>query len=105
MIKNIKSNRKLIVSFALMAVAVVMIVVLMAVILSDTARVEAKEAGELRFESVLIGEGESLWSVAGEYKGEGEKTAAFVKKLAELNGIGADQKLYAGRYRLVPVSR
>ncbi len=98
-----KENRKVMVAFVLMAGAFVMMLVLMAVILSDTARVEAKETGEVRYESVRIGEGESLWSVAEDCKGAGEKTACFVKKIAELNGLCVDAKLTEGSYLLVPV--
>jgi hypothetical protein len=102
--RRARYNRRVMISFTLMAAAVFMVLVLMAVLLGGTSKVHAGENKDVSYQSIEIAEGESLWSVAESYKGVGEKTSSFVKKVAALNGICADAKLSAGSYLLVPVS-
>jgi cell division protein YceG involved in septum cleavage len=56
----------------------------------------------VRYESVRIVGGDSLWSIARKYRGK-EATAEFVSELKTLNGLSSDN-IQAGAYLLVPIN-
>ena len=71
--------------------------------LSGAKYAQAAQLGwQTTYESVYISSGDSLWSIAQEYRGT-QSTAVFVRELKELNGLSSDD-IQAGYYLLVPVS-
>lgn len=60
--------------------------------------------GEVYYESVLIQSGDSLWSIAEDYKGEGEKTEHMVDKILKLNDMKTT-KIRSGDHIFVPVEK
>lgn len=62
----------------------------------------AQRSTQTTYESVRISGGDSLWSIAQEYRGV-ENTADFVEELKMLNGLSSD-RIQTGAYLLVPVS-
>ncbi|MBM6830171.1 LysM peptidoglycan-binding domain-containing protein [Anaerotignum lactatifermentans] len=60
--------------------------------------------GSVCYESVLIHTGDTLWSIAEEYKSEGEKTEHMIDDILKLNGIKTT-KIRSGEHILVPVEK
>lgn len=58
---------------------------------------------QITYESVRINDGDSLWSIAQEYRGVEEDTDVFVKELMTLNNLSSD-RIQSGSYILVPVA-
>jgi cell division protein YceG involved in septum cleavage len=56
----------------------------------------------VRYESVRISGGDSLWTIAEKYRGT-ENTADFVTELKVLNSLSSD-RIQAGAYLLVPIN-
>ena len=54
------------------------------------------------YESICITSGDSLWSIAQQYRGT-EDTAIYVETLKQLNGLSND-RIQVGSYILVPVT-
>ena len=54
------------------------------------------------YESIRISGGDSLWSIAQEYRGASD-TADFVEELRVLNNLSSD-RIQTGSYILVPVT-
>lgn len=71
--------------------------------LATTKRARAAQIeGQTAYESVYISSGDSLWSIAQQYRGD-QDTAVFVENLKMLNGLSSDH-IQAGYYILVPVT-
>lgn len=71
--------------------------------LSTAKHAQAAQRGtQITYESVRIAGGDSLWSIAREYRGI-EDTADFVEELKVLNNLSSD-RIQAGSYILVPVT-
>ena len=62
----------------------------------------AQRATQTNYESIRISGGDSLWSIAQEYRGL-ENTADFVEELKVLNNLSSD-RIQTGSYILVPVT-
>ena len=62
----------------------------------------AQRNTQTTYESVRISGGDSLWSIAQEYRGI-ENTADFVEELKDLNNLSSD-RIQTGSYILVPVT-
>ena len=62
----------------------------------------AQRGTQTTYVSVHIAGGDSLWSIAQEYRGI-EETADFVEELKILNNLSSD-RIQAGSYILVPVT-
>ena len=67
-----------------------------------TSNAKQEHALHKYYTSIQIEDGDSLWSIAQEYRGI-EDTADFVEDLKALNGLSSD-RLQAGSYILVPVT-
>lgn len=61
------------------------------------------KAGQVCYESVLIHPGDTLWTIAEEYKAEGTKTEHMVEDILQLNGMRTT-KIRSGEHILVPVA-
>lgn len=55
-------------------------------------------------ESVRVMSGDTLWSIAAEYKPEGKDLREFVYEIADNNGI-SDCNIYCGQVITVPVMK
>ena len=62
----------------------------------------AQRGTQTAYESIRISGGDSLWSIAREYRGL-ENTADFVEELKVLNNLSSD-RIQTGSYILVPVT-
>lgn len=62
----------------------------------------AARGTQTTYESICISSGDSLWSIAQEYRGI-EDTADFVEELKVLNDLSSDC-IQSGSYILVPVT-
>ena len=62
----------------------------------------AQRGTQTTYVSIRIAGGDSLWSIAQEYRGI-EETADFVEELQILNNLSSD-RIQAGSYILVPVT-
>ena len=62
----------------------------------------AQRSIQTTYESIRISGGDSLWSIAQEYRGI-ENTADFVEELKVLNNLSSD-RIQTGSYILVPVT-
>ncbi len=62
----------------------------------------AQRSTQTTYESIRISGGDSLWSIAQEYRGI-ENTADFVEELKVLNNLSSD-RIQTGSYILVPVT-
>lgn len=60
--------------------------------------------GQVFYESVLIHPGDTIWSIAEEYKTDGEKTERMIDDILQLNGMKTT-KIRSGEHILVPVSK
>lgn len=92
--------------FSAFLAAILTVVILLIVILSGAAKVDASEvrSGREAYISVRIEDGDSLWSIAERYRTVAYAgTADYMKKVASLNHISADATIHAGGYLLVPV--
>lgn len=98
-----RDGRRIWIAAGLLVVVFVLVLSMMALILGKTSEVQAKDKTETRYESVLIEEGDTLWTMAEQYKRIGEKTGSALHRIAKLNGIRQDEKLVAGCYLVVPV--
>lgn len=56
-----------------------------------------------RIESVRVTSGDTLWSIAEEYKPEGKDLREFVYEIANDNGL-SDCGIYCGQILYIPVS-
>jgi len=80
---------------------VVMLIVMM---MAHSAFSKTDVAGEsCRIESVRVESGDSLWSIAAEYKPDGKDLREFVYEIAADNGI-KDCNIYCGQILYVPVT-
>ena len=52
-----------------------------------------------RYESVLVYEGDSVWSIAKDQ----EQLASYVEEIKEINNISQEGMIYAGRYLVLPI--
>ena len=57
----------------------------------------------LHMEAIRVEAGDSLWSIASEYKPEGKDLREFVYEIASDNGV-IDCNIYCGQILYVPVS-
>ncbi len=64
--------------------------------------VQAKEKEPTSYESVLVNEGDSLWSIAKEYNTRDISTNDFIDEIKEVNGLSGDS-IKDGNYILVPL--
>lgn len=62
----------------------------------------AQRGTRTTYKSICISGGDSLWSIAQEYRGI-ENTADFVEELKDLNNLSSD-RIQTGSYILVPVT-
>ena len=60
----------------------------------------AQRSTQTTYESIRISGGDSLWSIAQEYRGI-ENTADFVEELKVLNNLSSD-RIQTGSYILIP---
>ena len=65
---------------------------------------QSGKTGEVYYESVLIHQGDTLWSIAEQYKAEGEKTEHMIEDILELNDRKTT-KIRSGEQMLVPVTK
>lgn len=60
-----------------------------------------------RYESVLIYDGDSVWSIAKTHlqdeDASDDEIAAYVEQIKSLNHISNDDRIYSGRYIIVPI--
>ncbi len=58
-----------------------------------------------RYESVLVYEGDSVWSIAKDHlkDADEEQLATYVDEIKEINNISQEGMIYAGRYLVIPI--
>ena len=90
----------------ILLVGTLIVILLCTFALSTLATAKHTQAAALdtqtTYESICISGGDTLWSIAQEYRGI-EDTADFVEDLKALNGLSSD-RIQAGSYILVPVT-
>lgn len=95
--------KKIICLSGLLIVLLLCIFALNALTITTAKRARAAQIEQkTRYESVYISDGDSLWSIAQQYRGN-KDTAVFVEDLKVLNGLPSDH-IQAGYYILVPVT-
>lgn len=87
------------------AISVFTIVLFVFLITSFTLKADAKEnisiSGEKYYKSIIIEKGDTLWSIAEEYKPEhGVSTKKYVNDLKRMNNISNDT-IHEGNYLTV----
>lgn len=66
------------------------------------SRSHAETAQRKYFKSIEICEGDTLWAIASEYKGDHyDSIYAYIDEVMEMNGLDSDQ-IHAGQYLTVP---
>lgn len=90
----------------ILIVAVLTVILLCTFSLSTVVTAKHTQAAQRNtqttYESIRIAGGDSLWSIAQEYRGV-EDTSDFVEELKVLNNLSSDH-IEAGSYLLVPVT-
>lgn len=58
-----------------------------------------------RYESVLVYEGDSVWSIAKDHlkNADEEQLTSYVEEIKEINNISREGMIYAGRYLILPI--
>ncbi len=58
-----------------------------------------------RYESVLVYEGDSVWSIAKDHlkNADEEQLTSYVEEIKEINNISQEGMIYAGRYLILPI--
>lgn len=64
--------------------------------------VQAKEQEPTSYESVLINNGDSLWSIAKEYNTYNVSTKDYINDIKDINGLTGDS-INSNNYILVPI--
>ena len=56
-------------------------------------------------ESVLVYEGDSVWSIAKDHlkNADEEQLTSYVEEIKEINNISQEGMIYAGRYLILPI--
>jgi len=68
-----------------------------------TAAAGDTTGGRYQISSVLIEEGDSLWSLASEYyTDEYSSVSEYLTEITRINNISSSDTLYAGNYILIP---
>lgn len=62
----------------------------------------AQRETQITYESIRISSGDSLWSIAQEYRGI-QNTSDFVEEIKTINNLSSDQ-IQSGSYILIPVT-
>lgn len=90
----------------ILLVSTLIVILLCTFALSTVATAKHTQAAQrvtrTTYESIRISGGDSLWSIAQEYRGL-ENTADFVEELKVLNNLSSD-RIQTGSYILVPVT-
>ena len=73
-------------------------------ILSVICSFSLDNASQTPFKSVLINEGDTLWSIANQYQNHSLTKVEFIEWIEEYNGIRAD-KVQPGQTIVIPVKR
>lgn len=82
---------------------VVLFLIVLFVLPERTAAAGDTTGGRYQISSVLIEEGDSLWSLASEYYTEEfVSVSEYIKEITRMNGISVSDTLYAGNYILIP---
>ena len=94
---NTLSNR-----FYVLSIAVVALLA-MTIILSHSLKTNAGErrtSSDRLYSSILIEEGDSLWSIANEYKPADVSTQEYIHSLKKINNITSDN-IQSGNYLII----
>lgn len=84
-----------------LVIAAALIVALGSTAIPTSAKADDTEVINRRYESVLIRNNETLWSIASEFAPEaGLTTADYIQELKSINGLKSD-KIIAGTHLIV----
>ncbi len=92
-------ERKLKLTIVLLVILVVFTLLIIFIPAFHKSEVKAADVNNNRYESVLIEDGDTLWSIAEEYYGS-VNIPYQVDQIKKLNGIASD-KITAGNYLLL----
>ena len=56
----------------------------------------------VRYENIKIKYGDTLWDIAGAFRGKEQQTADFVEEIKEFNHLKNDS-IYAGQHLIIPI--
>ena len=88
---------------ALVLFMVALFLIVLFVLPERTAAAGNSTGGQYQISSVLIEEGDSLWSLASEYYTEEFVSVSdYLTEITRMNGISSTDTLYAGNYILIP---
>lgn len=83
------------------SISVVLVILVSVMILSVTLKADAKENQDNKekyYTSIIIEEGDTLWSIAEEYKPDENMTVSkYIKDLKRMNNMDTDT-IHAGNY-------
>lgn len=97
--RTVRSSRSI--SKGILSIAALLIISLFINFIPTT--VQAKEEKEpTSYESVLVSNGDSLWSIAKDYNTCDISTNEFIDEIKEINGISGDS-INSDNYILVPI--
>ena len=81
-----------------------LVVMLIVMMIAHSAFSKTDASGDgVRIESVRVEAGDSLWSIASEYKPEGKDLREFVYEIASDNGV-TDCNIYCGQILYIPIA-
>jgi len=85
----------------LLAITLVISILIPFFVISAKTNVTA-DAGDVYYRNVLITHGDSLWSLAEQYKPEDAPIRQYIRAVMDLNGLKSDT-IYEGQYIILPV--
>ena len=99
--KHYKANRNRILFYLLSMITVCFLTMIM--VFSHSLMTNANErrsSGDRIYSSILIKDGDTLWSIADEYKPDEVSTKAYIQSLKDINQIKSDM-ITSGNYLIV----
>ena len=96
--RAVKRNRRLLIIVSLAA-----LIIVAGICTRKLTAFAAEQPGSVVYSSVCIRQGDTLWSIAREHCGSSDAAtiAAYVEKLARINGISSRRTIYPGDYLMV----
>ena len=84
------------------AVAITLMLLLVGGLIFFPTIVNASTKEATSYESIQIDKGDTLWSLAEEYRSDNISTNDFVKEIKDINGLSSDY-INEGNYLIIPI--